>query len=169
MWVDVSPQGGETFDRLATIKILTNWLVIIYHEERRDTRMNLGTHYLAEFFNCDRTKINDIEFVERLMIEATELSGACMIKPLFHHFSPQGISGVIVIAESHFAIHTWPEHGYTAVDLFSCSDFDYKTAMNHIRKNIGAGFHSVALVRRGIFTDSDEPQPAEWEEVDIDA
>ena len=129
--------------------------------------MNLGTHYLAEFFNCDRSKINDIAFIERIMIEATELSGARMIKPLFHHFSPQGISGVIVIAESHFAIHTWPEHGYAAVDLFSCSDFDYKTAMNHIGKNISAQFHSVALVRRGILTDSHEPKPAEWEEVDI--
>ena len=131
--------------------------------------MNLGTHYLAEFFNCDRSKINDMAFIERIMIEATELSGARMIKHLFHQFSPQGISGVIVIAESHFAIHTWPEHGYAAVDLFSCSDFDYKTAMNHIRKNIDSQFHSVALVRRGIFNDSEEPHQAEWEDANIDA
>lgn len=131
--------------------------------------MNLGTHYLAEFFNCDRSKIDDMAFIERVMIEATELSGGRMIKPFFHQFSPQGISGVIVIAESHFAIHTWPEHGYAAVDLFSCSDFDFKTAMRHIGKNIDARFHSVALVRRGVLAGGHEPKPAEWEEVDIDA
>src|SRR4030042_570390 len=98
--------------------------------------MSLGKHYLAEFFDCDRLKINDITFIERVLIEATGLCGAQMIMPFFHQFSPQGISGVIVIAESHFAIHTWPEHGYAAVDLFSCSDFDFKTAMRHFGKNI---------------------------------
>jgi S-adenosylmethionine decarboxylase len=129
--------------------------------------MNLGTHYLAEFFDCDRHIINDVSMIERIMIEATEKSGARIIKPFFHQFNPQGISGVIVIAESHFAIHTWPEHGYTAVDLFSCADFDYKSALNHIRKNIGAQHHSVALIRRGILTDHDEFRRAEWEATEI--
>jgi S-adenosylmethionine decarboxylase len=131
--------------------------------------MNLGTHYLAEFFDCDRQIINDVSRIERIMIEATERSGARMIKPFFHQFNPQGISGVIVIAESHFAIHTWPEHGYTAVDLFSCADFDYKSALNHIRKCIGAGHHSVALIRRGILPDHDGFHRAELEATDIES
>jgi S-adenosylmethionine decarboxylase len=131
--------------------------------------MNLGTHYLAEFFNCDREIIDDIARIERIMIEATERAGAHMIKPFFHQFSPQGISGVIVIAESHFAIHTWPEHGYAAVDLFSCADFDYKSALNHIRKNIGAGHYSVELMRRGILPDQDGFHRAECESTDIES
>jgi S-adenosylmethionine decarboxylase len=131
--------------------------------------MNLGTHYLAEFFNCDRQIINDVTRIERIMIEATERSGARIIKPFFHQFNPQGISGVIVIAESHFAIHTWPEHGYTAVDLFSCADFDYKSALNHIRISIGAGQHSVALIRRGILPDQNGFHRAEWEATDIES
>ncbi|OHD66488.1 MAG: S-adenosylmethionine decarboxylase proenzyme [Spirochaetes bacterium RBG_13_51_14] len=129
--------------------------------------MSLGKHYLAEFFDCDRLKINDITFIERVLIEATGLCGAQMIMPFFHQFSPQGISGVIVIAESHFAIHTWPEHGYAAVDLFSCSDVNYKAALNHIRKQVGASHFSVALVHRGLLTNQNVPQPSLWEEIDI--
>lgn len=130
--------------------------------------MHLGTHYLAEFFECDRARINDISFVEAVMIEATERSGARMIKPLFHQFSPHGISGVIVIAESHFAFHSWPEHGYAAVDLFSCADFDYRAALIHIRKKIGAKKHSVTQVKRGVLNGDDRPSPSEWEEIELD-
>lgn len=129
--------------------------------------MHLGIHYLAEFFDCDRATIDDAALIEKVMIDATRLSGATMIKPFFHQFSPQGVSGVIVIAESHFAIHTWPEHGYTAVDLFSCSDFDYKAALNHIRITIGAAHYTVAQVRRGLISGSGGGHPAEWKEIDI--
>lgn len=129
--------------------------------------MHLGIHYLAEFFDCDRKKIDDAAFVEKIMIEATNLSSATIIRPFFHQFSPQGVSGVIVIAESHFAIHTWPEHGYTAVDLFSCSDFDYKAALNHIRITIGAKHYTVGQVRRGILADSGVAMPAEWDDIDL--
>ncbi len=129
--------------------------------------MHLGIHYLAEFFDCDRTKIDDAAFLEQAMIDATKLSGATIIQPLFHQFSPHGVSGVIVIAESHFAIHTWPEHGYTAVDLFSCSNFDYKAALNHIRITIRAKHHTITQVRRGIHTDSGEALPVEWKNIDL--
>ncbi len=132
------------------------------------TAMHLGIHYLAEFFDCDRDKIDDAAFIEQIMIDATKLSGATMIRPFFHQFSPQGVSGIIVIAESHFAIHTWPEHGYTAVDLFSCSDFDYKAALNHIRITIGAQYHTVAQVRRGIRTENGGALPSEWKEIDLE-
>ncbi len=129
--------------------------------------MTLGAHYLAEFYKCERDKINDPAFLERVMIEATRLSGATILNRFFHQFSPQGVSGVIVIAESHFAIHTWPEHGYAAVDLFSCADFDYKAALNHIRLNIEAGHHSVSLARRGVIGDAGDPRPCEWTNIDI--
>ena len=129
--------------------------------------MALGTHYLAEFYICNRSKINNIAFLECVMIEATKLSGASIIKHFFHKFSPQGISGIIVIAESHFAIHTWPEHGYAAVDLFSCADFNFKAALNHIRININAEYHSISLARRGILSASGDPRPCEWVTIDI--
>jgi S-adenosylmethionine decarboxylase len=129
--------------------------------------MALGTHYLAEYYDCDRSKINDISLLERIMIEATELSGARIIRHFFHQFSPQGLSGIIVIAESHFAVHTWPEHGFAAVDLFSCGDFDFRAALNHIRLSIGAERHFVTLVRRGTIAAAGGPCRSAWEEIDI--
>lgn len=110
---------------------------------------HLGSHFLAEFFDCDRDRINDAAFLETVMIEAARRSRATVIQPFFHRFSPHGVSGILVIAESHFAVHTWPEHGYVALDLFSCGEFDYRAALAHVRDSVGAGRCLVARVRRG--------------------
>lgn len=92
----------------------------------------LGRHILVEFYDCDSEVLNDLTVVENSMKEAAKVSGATIVKSVFHLFNPHGVSGVVVIAESHLAIHTWPEYGYAAVDLFTCGDsvnpwdaFDY--------------------------------------------
>lgn len=85
---------------------------------------SLGMHYLAEFHQCPYEIINNTGFVEDIMNSAAEKSRVTIIKSLFHKFSPHGVSGIIVVAESHFAIHTWPEYGYASVDLFSCGDIE---------------------------------------------
>ncbi len=56
------------------------------------------------------------------MVSAAEEAGATVINSTFHHFSPIGVSGVVVIEESHLAIHSWPEFGYAAIDVFTCGD-----------------------------------------------
>ena len=113
----------------------------------------LGEHYLAEFYECDSTVINDEAFIEKTMVQAIERSGATLINTFIHKFTPHGISGVIIIAESHCAIHCWPEHKYAAVDLFSCSEFDYNTALDYICEKIGAKNFTVSVVDRGILPD----------------
>ncbi len=80
----------------------------------------LGRHILVEFFECSAEILNDVPTIEKSMVEAARESGATVINATFHHFSPYGVSGVVVIEESHLAIHTWPEYGYAAVDLFTC-------------------------------------------------
>ena len=110
----------------------------------------LGRHFIAEFYKCSQVKINDPESVERIMTEAARISGATIIKPFFHSFSPQGVSGIIVISESHFAIHTWPEHSYAAVDLFSCSDFKYRDALKYIKDNFESDEYLVNVINRGL-------------------
>jgi S-adenosylmethionine decarboxylase proenzyme len=112
--------------------------------------MKLGSHVLVEYHNCHREFLDDLEGVEKLMVEAVDISGATLVQPLFHQFSPYGVSGVCVVAESHFAIHTWPEHGYAAVDLFSCGEFDYRTAMEHIASGLKSDSWKASLVERGI-------------------
>ncbi len=110
---------------------------------------SLGMHYLAEFHQCPYEIINDAGRVEEIMNRAAEKSRATVIKSLFHTFSPHGVSGIIVIAESHFAIHTWPEYGYASVDLFSCGDFDYLSALEHIRHELRAVSYTYSVIERG--------------------
>lgn len=82
----------------------------------------LGRHILAEFFNCDREILNKSSEVEFFMKKAALACGATIVNSVFHTFNPHGVSGVVVIAESHLAIHTWPEYGYAAVDVFTCGN-----------------------------------------------
>ena len=83
---------------------------------------------------------------------AVTLAGATPLHEVVHAFSPHGVTGVVVIAESHFAIHTWPEHGFAAVDLFTCGDsVDPYKAFEHLRGALRAETHSIVEIRRGLF------------------
>lgn len=82
----------------------------------------LGRHVLAEVYGCCFEILNDIKKVEEIMVNAALEAGAEIREVCFHKFSPQGVSGVVVISESHLAIHTWPELGYAAVDVFTCGE-----------------------------------------------
>ena len=79
-----------------------------------------GKHILAEYFECECTYLDSEQAIREVMLEAALASGATIVGNIFHHFSPQGVTGVVVIAESHLAIHTWPEYRYASVDLFTC-------------------------------------------------
>ena len=92
----------------------------------------LGRHILVEMYNCDKEVLNDHKLIEQYMNEAAEKSGATIVQSVFHMFNPWGVSGAVIIQESHLTIHTWPEYGYAAIDLFTCGDsvnpwigFDY--------------------------------------------
>ncbi len=111
---------------------------------------SLGRHLLAEFYECDPEMINNCALVEKFMKEAAIKSGATIVQSVFHSFQPHGISGVVVIAESHLAIHTWPEYGYAAVDLFTCGDtVDPWIAYRYLKEKFGAKECDVKDLRRG--------------------
>lgn len=111
----------------------------------------LGRHILAEYYGCDIDILNNLEPLKQYMLEAVKRSGATIIDSTFHHFSPQGVSGVIVIAESHMAVHTWPEYGYAAVDFFTCGDrVDPWEALNFMNKVLQAERNSTKELKRGI-------------------
>lgn len=82
--------------------------------------MSLGVHILFELSDCDQQSLKETAKVREIMIAAARGAGATVVTDVFHQFSPVGVSGVVVIAESHLAIHTWPEHRYAAVDVFTC-------------------------------------------------
>src|SRR6185369_187493 len=88
--------------------------------ENPRTMVNLGRHIIVEFYGCPQELLNEVTHIEQSFIQAAQASDATVINSTFHHFSPFGVSGVVVIQESHLAIHTWPEFGYAAIDIFTC-------------------------------------------------
>src|SRR5690348_16465000 len=86
------------------------------------TLESLGRHILVEFYGCDLNTLNNASVVKEYMEEAATAARATIVNSFIHKFNPYGVSGVVVIAESHLTIHTWPEYGYAAVDLFTCGD-----------------------------------------------
>ncbi|MCI0845860.1 MAG: adenosylmethionine decarboxylase [Chloroflexi bacterium] len=80
----------------------------------------LGLHLLLELRDCNSGLLNDLNHIRLAMLRAAEDAGAHVIGESFHQFSPQGVTGILAIAESHISIHTWPEYGYAAADIFTC-------------------------------------------------
>lgn len=112
---------------------------------------NLGQHLLAEFYECNSNILNNVEYIEQVMTEAAVECGATVIQKNFHMFSPYGVSGVVIISESHLAIHTWPEFGYAAVDLFTCGDScDPKVAYAYLQEKLGASSAFYSELKRGL-------------------
>ena len=111
----------------------------------------LGRHLLVELNDCDREVLNDLDLLRDAMLEAAIKSGAVVLGDSFHRFSPQGVSGVVVIAESHLSVHTWPEYGYAAVDVFTCGcTVDPQKAADVLIERLGSKNHSLTEIKRGI-------------------
>ncbi|MDK2991901.1 MAG: S-adenosylmethionine decarboxylase [Clostridiales bacterium] len=112
----------------------------------------LGRHILAEMYGCAPEILDDQETVEKIMVQAAIEAGAEVREVAFHKFSPQGVSGVVVISESHLAIHTWPEFGYAAVDVFTCGTrVNPWDACNYLTEKFRAEHMTATEVKRGIF------------------
>ena len=112
----------------------------------------LGRHILAEIYGCDSQILNDKDYIDKIMIKAALKAGAEVRESVFHKFSPTGISGVIIISESHLTIHTWPELGYAAVDVFTCgSSINPWDACNYMTEALKAKNMTATEVKRGIF------------------
>ncbi len=117
----------------------------------------LGRHLVVEYAGCDKQALDDLRFLEDAMNEAVRRSGATIVRSVFHRYNPQGVSGVVVIAESHISIHTWPEYGYAAVDFFTCGEtVDPYKAHDHMREALAAGHACVQELKRGIPSETDE-------------
>jgi S-adenosylmethionine decarboxylase len=111
----------------------------------------LGKHLMLELKDCDRETLNDLGFLQRVLPQAASEAGATVVGNSFHQFEPQGVSGVVIIAESHLFIHTWPECGYAAIDIFTCGDsVDPAKAARILVEKLGAKSHSIIEIQRGI-------------------
>ncbi len=117
----------------------------------------LGRHLVAELSGCNRNTLDDLALLEELLNESVRRSGATIVKSVFHRYNPQGVSGVVVIAESHISIHTWPEYGYAAVDFFTCGDaVDPYRAFEYLKDALSSSNAHLSELKRGIPSVTDE-------------
>ena len=126
--------------------------------DRRAGGVALGRQMTVEFYDCSAAILADVKRMEEIFLAAARVSGAHVVDANFHSFEPQGVSGVVVISESHFAVHAWPEHDYAAVDLFTCGPgVDFDAAIQALGQGMKSGHWIVSsLVNRGILRDSGE-------------
>lgn len=111
----------------------------------------LGRHLLIELKDCNTEVLNDLDFLKRCLHDAADQIGATVVNECFYEFSPHGISGVLVISESHLCIHTWPEHSYAAIDIFTCGDsVKPERAVNPLVEKLGSKNSSFIELKRGI-------------------
>jgi len=113
------------------------------------TRDDFGRHYLIDFTDCDPEVIQRVEPARSILLRALEACGATIITDTFHQFEPYGVSGIVLIAESHLGFHSWPEDRFAAVDIFTCGDMQPEIAVEMIRKEFRAGTASMHVATRG--------------------
>lgn len=111
----------------------------------------VGHHYIAEASGCNPEIIGKVEAVEQILVRAAEVAKVTIWSISFHRFNPNGVSGVVVISESHLAVHTWPELGYAALDIFTCgNDAKPEAAVEYALKEFGASSMHITEVTRGL-------------------
>jgi len=121
----------------------------------------LGTQLAVELFSCEEALLRNAHFLEEILIEAAQASGATIVDSVFHTFNSYGTSGVLIIAESHIAIHTWPEYRYAAVDIFTCgSAVEPDEIAEQINSRLRAGRVKITRLQRGMLEDDSLQVPS---------
>jgi S-adenosylmethionine decarboxylase len=120
----------------------------------------LGTHLLVELRECNTEILKNLEKVRNALVSAAKEAKATIVDVSFHEFNPFGISGVVVIAESHLTIHTWPEYDYAAIDIFTCGDIiKPEVAASFLIKQFECKNPSIVEMKRGILSHENEKLP----------
>ena len=114
-------------------------------------RADFGKHYLIDLRDCDPEIIKSVDPTREIVLRAAKECGATILDDYFHQFQPIGVSGVVLIAESHISVHTWPENGFAAADIFTCGEMKPQVAIDIMREGFRAKETSmkVKIVVRG--------------------
>ena len=117
----------------------------------KNAHNTIGHHYIVEASGCDPDIISDVGKVQQILVKAAEIAGATVWSVSFSKFPPSGVSGVVVISESHISTHTWPEFGYGALDFYSCGDLvDPEKGLIYAVESFGASSSHITEITRGI-------------------
>ncbi len=120
-------------------------------------KADFGKHYLVDFLGCDPESLRFVARTRELFLQAAREARATLVAEAFHQFEPEGVSGVLLIAESHLSVHTWPEEGFAAVDIFTCGEeMDAQIAIEVLERAFQAERTVVRVHVRGSMGD---PEP----------
>lgn len=144
-------RGLERF-RCIDAKVAYVELWVSQNEIERNRALNKsGIHCIAELYECPHGLLNDEELIKSALRGAVEQGMATLLHDVSHKFHPQGVTALGLIAESHVAIHTWPEYGYAAVDVFTCGDrASAEKACEYLATALCARRHTMTKLNRGM-------------------
>lgn len=108
----------------------------------------MGKHFLLNLYGCSSLLLNDEHFLMDLIKNAAIASGATILKTVFHKFDPQGVTGICLLSESHFSIHTWPEDGKAAADFFTCGSSNPKIGCDMIVDALNPTEYKLTYIQR---------------------
>ena len=134
---------------------------------RNEAVNTIGRHLIAEYYDCDSAIIDDLDAVAEHLRAAAEEVGATIVNESYHRYAPQGVSGTILIAESHLSIHTWPERGYVAVDIFTCGGLDPRPGFRLLEERLGAQASRMQEIVRGLPDELDRSRALMPEDVHV--
>ena len=111
----------------------------------------IGYHYVIEASGCDPEILTDANALKKILLEAAKVGGMDVRSTYFYKFTPQGVSGMVIVSESHISIHTWPEKGYAAIDVYTCdTNSKPEKTVNYILEKIKAEYAHITEIERGI-------------------
>lgn len=120
------------------------------------TQKSVGRHIVAELWGCNSEYLDDVSIVKEFMTNAARAANATVLNSVFHTFLPHGVSGAVIIAESHLAIHTWSELSLASIDIYTCGDkADPWKAFSYLKEAFQSKKHTVTELKRGIFEAED--------------
>ena len=115
--------------------------------------MVVGKHWIIELEDCPAERLDNPDLLRGAIERACEVTGLHLLQAIEHSFTPQGVTALGLLSESHISIHTWPEHGYAAVDIFTCGNHDLDSALKVLVDEIGAMKHTFRVIERGMGRD----------------
>ena len=120
----------------------------------------LAVHVIVDLHGCPFELLDDVPKLQEALRKAAGIAKTTVLEEAFSKFQPQGVSGVLVVSESHLSVHTWPEHGFAAVDIFSCGDASaVNEAAQFLVGALNARHHTMTRVERGLPGQMPGPRP----------
>jgi S-adenosylmethionine decarboxylase len=124
----------------------------------QDPEVPVGTHCMLELYGCPVELLNDVEFIKQTLVDAAEIARSTLLERITHQFHPQGVTALALLAESHISIHTWPENGYIAADVFTCGEHTTPVeACEFIARAFKSSKHLLMKLPRGKFSPTVQP------------